>query len=37
MDKATVAEVTMGSVWMEVPQELVSKIRKLIAQHRKTA
>ena len=31
LDKGTVAEATLGSVWMEVPQDLVPKIRKLIA------
>ena len=37
LDKATVARAAMDSVWMEVPQELVPSIRKLIAKHRKSA
>jgi len=34
---ATGAVPTPGLVWMEVPQELVPKVRKLIARGRKTA
>ena len=37
LDKTTVAGATFGSVWMEVPQDLVPRIRKLIAQHRRSA
>jgi hypothetical protein len=36
LDKATVAQAVMDSVWMEVPQDLVPTIRKLIARGRKS-
>jgi hypothetical protein len=37
LDDATVAKVSVRSVWMEIPQELVPAIQKLIARHRKSA
>ena len=37
LDKATIAETSVDSVWMEVPQDLVPAIRKLIARRRKSA
>jgi len=37
LDDATVAKVSVASVWMEIPQDLVPAIRKLIARHRKSA
>jgi hypothetical protein len=37
LDPETVTKVSAESVWMEVPQDLVPTIRKMIARHRKSA
>jgi len=37
LDEAHTAGPAIGLVWMEVPQELVPDVRKLIARHRKSA
>lgn len=37
LDKEATARRALDSVWIEVPQDLVPQIRKLIAKHRKTA
>jgi hypothetical protein len=37
LDKEATARRALDSVWIEVPQDLVPQIRKLIAKHRKIA
>lgn len=37
LDPHSVAEASIGSVWMEIPEDLVPQIRKLIARRRKSA
>ncbi|HEX4793161.1 MAG TPA: hypothetical protein VH370_05185 [Humisphaera sp.] len=37
LDEPSVTRASVGLVWMEVPQDLVPKVRKLIAQRRKSA
>jgi len=37
LDKGASSDAGRGLVWMEVPQELVPNIRKLIARYRKSA
>jgi hypothetical protein len=37
LDSVETSEASAGLVWMEVPQDLVSDVRKLIARRRKSA
>ena len=37
LSEPAVADAAVYQVWMEIPQDLVPEVRKLIARHRKTA